>query len=233
MQKDGRRVQTILQSLDMSYPRVKCALRHSNALELLVATILSAQCTDERVNLVTRDLFQKYRNPRDYTEVDPQVLEEDIRSTGFFRNKTKSIQGACRLILEEYGGEVPDTMEGLTRLPGVARKTGNVVLGVAFGKSEGIVVDTHVFRISRRLDLTSASVPEKVERDLMQIVPKRRWTRFSFQAIQHGRKICKARKPICTECPVEKMCTSRDKALALPPSSPARSAARKPARLRR
>jgi endonuclease-3 len=162
---------------------------------------------------VTQDLFQQYRTPQDYAGVDPKVLEEDIRSTGFYRNKAKSIQGACRLMLEKHGGAVPDTMEELIELPGVARKTANVVLGVAFGKSEGIVVDTHVLRISRRLDLGSSNVPEKVERELMQTIPKRKWTRFSFQVIQHGRRICKARKPLCAECPVEKMCDSEDKTL--------------------
>jgi endonuclease-3 len=215
MTNDVKRVQQILRSLDKHYPRVECALKHDNALELLVATILSAQCTDERVNLVTRDLFRKYRNPRDYVEVDSRVLEEDIRSTGFFRNKTKSIQGACRLMLEQYHGEVPDRMEDLIKLPGVARKTGNVVLGVAFGRAEGIVVDTHVLRISRRLGLSDAGTPEKVERELMERIPKRRWTKFAFQVIQHGRNICKARKPLCPVCPLEKICDSSDKALAL------------------
>src|SRR5512136_3002467 len=201
----------ILEGLEKAYPNAQCALRHTNPLELLVATILSAQCTDERVNLVTKDLFQKYRTPRDYAEAPREVLEQDIRSTGFYHNKAKSIQGACRMILEKFGGSVPATMEELLQLPGVARKTANVVLGVAFGKAEGIVVDTHVFRVSRRLDLTHSDTPEQIERDLMQIIPRDRWISFSHQMILHGRHLCKARKPLCPACPLEKICDSRDK----------------------
>jgi endonuclease III len=205
------RTQQILSALDNSYPNAKCALLYNNPLELLVATILSAQCTDERVNLVTRDLFQKYQAPKDYIRIPQEVLETDIRSTGFFRNKAKSLQGACKLILEKFGGSVPDTMEELLQLPGVARKTANVLLGVAYGKSEGIVVDTHVFRVSRRLNLTASETPENIERDLMQIIPRNRWISFSHQIILHGRTVCKARKPLCLICSLEKVCESPDK----------------------
>jgi endonuclease-3 len=205
------RTRQILSALENSYPNAKCALLHNNPLELLVATILSAQCTDERVNLVTRDLFQKYQAPKDYIRIPQEVLETDIRSTGFFRNKAKSLQGACKLILEKFGGSVPDTMEKLLQLPGVARKTANVVLGVAYGKSEGIVVDTHVFRVSRRLNLTASETPENIERDLIQIIPRNRWISFSHQIILHGRTVCKARKPFCLICPLEKVCESPDK----------------------
>ena len=205
------RIGQILQILDREYPNAHCTLSHSNPLELLIATILSAQCTDERVNIVTRNLFQKYQAPGDYTGVSPEVLETDIRSTGFYHNKTKSIQGACRMILNRFGGTVPKTMEELLLLPGVARKTANVVLSVAFGKAEGIVVDTHVFRLSRRLDLAHSNTPESVEQDLMQIIPREKWAPFPHQMILHGRKICKARKPLCTICPVESQCDSEDK----------------------
>ncbi len=214
MEKQPVRVKQILRGFDGAYPNAQCALLHDNSLELLIATILSAQCTDERVNIVTRDLFRKYRSPRDYVNVPREVLEADIRPTGFYRNKTKSIQGACEMILEKFGGAVPDTMEGLLQLPGVARKTANVVLGVAFGKAEGIVVDTHVFRVSRRLDLTNSKTPEEIERDLMKIIPRSRWISFSHQTILHGRTTCKARKPLCLLCPVEKICKSSDKKLA-------------------
>jgi endonuclease III len=212
--KKSDRVKGILRGLDGAYPNAQCALLHSNPLELLVATILSAQCTDERVNIVTRDLFGKYRTPLDYVQISREVLEKDIRSTGFYHNKTKNIQGACRTILEKFGGVVPDTMEELVQLPGVARKTANVVLGVGFGKAEGIVVDTHVYRVSRRLDLTASETPENIERDLMQIIPRSRWISFSHQMILHGRTTCKARKPLCPFCSVEKLCTSKDKALS-------------------
>jgi len=199
--------------MDSAYPNAECALKHSNPLELLIATILSAQCTDERVNLVTRDLFRKYRTPKDYADAPREELERDIRSTGFYHNKTKSIQGACRMLIEKFGGSVPDSMEALLQLPGVARKTANVVLGVAFCKAEGIVVDTHVFRVSRRLDLTESETPEQIERDLMQLIPRSRWISFSHQMILHGRRTCKARKPLCPVCPVEKICVSADKTI--------------------
>lgn len=209
--KQPDRVKRILAGLDSAFPDAQCALNHSNPLELLIATILSAQCTDARVNLVTRDLFRKYRAPQDYVRVSQQELEADIRSTGFFRSKAKSIRGACALMIEKFGGLVPDSMEELVQLPGVARKTANVVLGVAYGKADGIVVDTHVLRVSRRLDFSHAQTPENVERDLMRIIPRDRWIKFSHQMILHGRTICKARKPLCMVCPVEKICESEDK----------------------
>ena len=207
------RLKNILERLDCSYPDARCALLHSNPLELLVATILSAQCTDARVNIVTRDLFVKYRSPQDYVGVTQEELEQDIHSTGFYRNKAKSIRGACARILETFGGSVPDSMNELLQLPGVARKTANVVLGVAFGKAEGIVVDTHVFRVSRRLDFSDSETPENVERDLMGIIPKGRWISFSHQVILHGRLLCKARNPLCDGCSVENMCESEEKSI--------------------
>jgi endonuclease-3 len=213
-EKTAKRVEHILLSLDAAYPNAQCTLTHGNSLELLIATILSAQCTDERVNLVTRELFRKYRTAADYVRIPQNTLEKDIQSTGFYRNKAKSIQGACSMILEKFGGSVPDTMEELLQLPGVARKTANVVLGVAFGKADGIVVDTHVFRVSRRLDLTISNTPEKVERDLIQVIPKNRWISFSHQVILHGRKTCKARKPLCLICSLENLCNSKDKTLS-------------------
>jgi endonuclease III len=206
-----RRVAQIIAILDSTYPDAQCALTHEDPLELLVATILSAQCTDERVNIVTRDLFRKYRRPEDYANTPQKELENDIRSTGFYRNKAKNIRGACRTILEKFAGKVPFTMNELITLPGVARKTANVVLGVAFGKAEGIVVDTHVLRVSRRLDLTSETTPEKIERDLMEIVPRDMWISFSHQMILHGRQLCKARKPLCNACPLQSICVSPDK----------------------
>ena len=205
------RLKQILDGLDYAYPNAQCALLHGNPLELLIATILSAQCTDARVNIVTKDLFRKYLSPRDYIKVPQEELEADIRSTGFYHNKAKSIRGACAMILDTFGGSVPDSMAELLQLPGVARKTANVVLGVAFRKAEGIVVDTHVFRVSRRLDLSDAATPENVERDLMRIIPQDRWISFSHQMILHGRTACQARKPLCNSCPVEKVCNSEDK----------------------
>ena len=222
-QEQAVRVKQILRALDRAYPHAQCALLHENPLELLVATILSAQCTDERVNIVTRDLFRKYRKPADYAGAAPEVLESEIRSTGFFRNKTKSIQGACRRIIERFGGKVPETMDELLLLPGVARKTANVVLGVAFGRAEGVVVDTHVLRVSRRLELTRESDPAKVERDLMDLIPRTKWIDFSHQLIHHGRRVCQARRPRCPICPVERICRSDDKVLALPLARSARA----------
>jgi endonuclease-3 len=202
------RARAIIRRLKRAYPDAKCSLNHTNPFELLIATILSAQCTDERVNMVTADLFRKYRKPEDYLRVSPRELEKDIQSTGFFRNKTKSIQGTSRVLTEEYGGEVPHTMEELLELPGVARKTANVVLGNAFEIKAGVVVDTHVTRLSHRLDLTQQKTAEKIEVDLIEIVPKKDWVIFPHLLIAHGRKICKARNPLCAECPVEKQCPS-------------------------
>ena len=202
------RTEQIIKLLKRAHPDAHCALNHSNAFQLLIATILSAQCTDERVNIVTADLFRKYRKPEDYLKVPETELQQDIRTTGFFRNKTKSIQGACKLLVEEFNGEVPKTMEELLRLPGVARKTANVVLGVAYGIAAGIVVDTHVTRLSRRLGLTKQTDAVKIENDLIELVPKKDWIIFSHLLIFHGRRICKARRPLCEECSVEKLCPS-------------------------
>jgi len=202
------RTEKIIKLLKRAYPDARCALNHSNAFELLVATILSAQCTDERVNIVTADLFRKYRKPEDYLKVPATELQQDIRTTGFFRNKTKSIQGACKMLVEEFGGEVPRTMEELLKLPGVARKTANVVLGVAYGIAEGIVVDTHVSRLSHRLGLTKQKDAGKIEMDLMELVPRRDWILFAHLLIFHGRRICKARRPLCEECVIERLCPS-------------------------
>jgi len=208
---DPRRVRKILDGLDKVFPAASCALHHENAFQLLIATILSAQCTDERVNKVTPDLFRKYPTPKDFAVADPRELEQDIRSTGFYRNKTKSILGASKRMVEEFGGKVPRTMEEMLTLAGVARKTANVVLGTAYGIASGVVVDTHVQRISQRLDLTKNKDPKKIEQDLMQTVPKDRWILFSHQLILHGRSVCQARRPKCTECVLEKVCYAKDK----------------------
>jgi endonuclease III len=205
------RTAEIIRILDATYPNVTCALHHRNAWELLVATILSAQCTDVRVNMVTPDLFEKYPTIRDFAAARQEVLAADIRSTGFFNNKAKSVIGAAKKVLSEFGGEVPKTLEELITVPGAARKTANVVLGTAFGIASGVVVDTHVQRISRRLDLTKNTDPVKIEQDLMKIVPREHWILFSHQLIHFGRGICVARKPKCAECPLEKLCTSPDK----------------------
>jgi len=202
------RTQQIIKLLKRAHPDAHCALNHTNAFELLVATILSAQCTDERVNIVTADLFRKYRRPEDYLKVPAVELQQDIRTTGFFRNKTKSIQGACKMLVEEFKSQVPKTMDELLKLPGVARKTGNVVLGVAFGIAAGIVVDTHVSRLSQRLKLTRNKDAGKIEQDLMELVPRNDWIIFSHLLIFHGRRVCKARRPLCEECVVEKLCPS-------------------------
>lgn len=202
------RTRAIIRRLKRAYPGARCSLNHTNPFELLVATILSAQCTDERVNIVTADLFRKYRKPEDYLNVSPRELEKDIQSTGFFRNKTKSIQGASKMLTEQYGGQVPRTMEELLELPGVARKTANVVLGNAFDIHAGVVVDTHVTRLSHRLNLTQQKTAEKIEQDLIPIVPKKDWVIFPHLMIYHGRKICKARNPLCAECSIEKLCPS-------------------------
>lgn len=205
------RVAAVLNALRKAYPGVVCALHHRSAWELTVATILSAQCTDVRVNLVTPALFKAFPTPKAMAAASLPELEELIRTTGFFRNKAKSIQGAARMVVEEFGGKVPQTMEEILRLPGVARKTGNVVLGSWFKIPSGVVVDTHVLRISRRLELTKATTPEKVEQDLMKILPQDRWIDFSHEIIHHGRQVCVARKPRCVDCTLEKLCNSSDK----------------------
>jgi endonuclease-3 len=205
------RIAAILEALRKAYPDVVCALHHRNAWELTVATILSAQCTDVRVNLVTPKLFKTFPTPKAMAAASLPELEDLIRTTGFFRNKAKSIQGAARVVTEKFGGKVPQTMEEILALPGVARKTGNVVLGSWYGIAVGVVVDTHVMRLSRRLELTKETVPEKVEQDLMKIIPQDRWIAFSHEMIHHGRQICLARKPKCVDCTLEKLCNSADK----------------------
>jgi endonuclease-3 len=206
-----KRVAVILRRLDKDYPNVTCALNHRNEWELLVATILSAQCTDVRVNIVTPGLFEKYPTVADLAAAPQAEVEQEIKTTGFFRNKAKSLIGAARKTLFDFGGKVPDNMDDILSLPGVARKTANVVLGSWFGKATGVVVDTHVHRISRRLDLTKADDPKKIEQDLMKILPKDRWIQFSHQIIHHGRKVCIARKPRCVECSLEDLCYAKDK----------------------
>jgi endonuclease III len=200
------RADEIIRRLKKEYPDAHCALNHANAFELLIATILSAQCTDERVNIVTANLFRKYRKPQDYLEVLQEELERDIHSTGFFRNKAKNIQGACQKIIENFGGEIPQTMDEMLSLNGVARKTANVVLGNAFGIPSGVVVDTHVSRLSQRLGLTENVTPEKIERDLQEIVEEKNWIMFPHWLISHGRRICQARKPKCGECVLNDIC---------------------------
>lgn len=208
-----RRVADILRGLDKMYPDAACALHHRNPWELLVATILSAQCTDKRVNQVTPGLFDKYPAPQDFAAVRPEVLAQDIRSTGFFNNKAKSIVGAAKRITGEFRGQVPRTIEEMLTIPGAARKTANVVLGTAYGIASGVVVDTHVQRIARRLDLTRQTNPVKIELDLMKIIPENKWILFSHQVILHGRALCVARKPKCAECALNPVCYARDKTL--------------------
>src|ERR1700733_93333 len=205
------RVRQIIAGLGEMYPHATCALKHRSAWELLVATILSAQCTDVRVNMVTPILFEKYPTVQAFAALEPEQLEPDIRSTGFFRNKSKSVVGAARKIIADFGGNVPQTMDELLTIPGVARKTANVVLGTWFKKNDGIVVDTHVTRISRRLELTREEDPRKIEEDLMRIIPQDRWTDFSHEVIWHGRKLCIARTPKCADCTLEKLCHAADK----------------------
>lgn len=207
------RVRAILKGLDEAYPHATCALVHKNPFQLLIATILSAQCTDAVVNIVTETLFAKYPTPKDLAYANPVELEQDIRPTGFFRNKTKSIMGASKRIIQEFGADVPKTMEELLTLPGVARKTGNVVLGTGFGIASGVVVDTHVMRLSNRLDLTKNVDPKKIEQDLIRIIPRDRWILFSHQLIWHGRRVCQARKPKCIDCNIERLCYSKDKTI--------------------
>lgn len=202
------RARRIVARLERAYPDATCALHHASALELVVATILSAQCTDARVNLVTPVLFAKYRTAADYAAADPRALEREIQSTGFFRNKTKAIIGMAQALVERHGGHVPDTMEELTRLPGVGRKTANVILGTWFGKNDGVVVDTHVHRLTRLLKLTTNDDPVKIERDLMALLPRDQWTWFSHTLIRHGREVCVARRPKCEACVVNELCPS-------------------------
>jgi endonuclease-3 len=208
---DPKRVAAILAKLDEAYPNATCELNYQNAFQLVIATILSAQCTDVRVNQVTETLFEKYPTPEAFAYATPSELEKEIRPTGFFRNKTKSVMGASKAIVEQFGGQVPRTMEEMLTLPGVARKTANVVLGTAYGIASGIVVDTHVQRLSNRLDLTRNEDPKKIEQDLMAIIPKEKWIQFSHQLIWHGRRVCFARKPHCAVCNLESLCYSKDK----------------------
>jgi endonuclease-3 len=208
---DPKRVAAILAKLDEAYPAATCELKHENAFQLLISTILSAQCTDVRVNQVTQTLYKKYPNAEAFAHANPSELEQEIRPTGFFRNKTKSIMGASKGILENFGGQVPRTMEEILTLPGVARKTANVVLGTAYGIASGVVVDTHVIRLSRRLDLTKHEDPKKIEQDLMRVIPQEKWIQFSHQLIWHGRRVCVARKPRCIDCKLEPLCHSKDK----------------------
>jgi endonuclease III len=208
---DPKRVAAILAKLNEAYGNATCELKHENAFQLLISTILSAQCTDVRVNQVAETLYKKYPDPQAFAYATPSELEQDIRPTGFFRNKTKSVMGASKAILEKFGGQVPRTMEEILTLPGVARKTGNVVLGTAYGIASGVVVDTHVLRLSKRLDLSRNEDPKKVEQDLMKIIPQERWIQFSHQIIWHGRRVCHARKPKCIECNMESLCYAKDK----------------------
>ena len=210
---DPKRLAAILAKLDEAYPLATCELKHENAFQLLISTILSAQCTDVRVNQVTQTLYKKYTSPEAFAYANPSDLEQEIRPTGFFRNKTKSIMGASKAVVETFGGQVPRTMEEILTLPGVARKTANVVLGTAYGIASGVVVDTHVMRLSRRLDLTKHDDPKKIEQDLIREIPKEKWIQFSHQLIWHGRRVCFARKPKCIDCNLESICYSKDKTI--------------------
>src|SRR6266487_7107 len=208
---DSKRVTAILARLDEAYGNATCELKHENAFQLLISTILSAQCTDVRVNQVAETLYKKYPDAKAFAYATPSELEQDIRPTGFFRNKTKSVMGASKAIIEKFGGQVPRTMAEILTLPGVARKTGNVVLGTAYGIASGVVVDTHVLRLSNRLDLSGNEDPKKVEQDLMEIIPREQWIKFSHKVIWHGRRVCHARKPKCIECNMESLCYAKDK----------------------
>jgi endonuclease-3 len=208
MKTAEERIGEIITIMRKAYPSSRTALRHENPFQILVATILSAQCTDEKVNQITPSLFQKYPTPADFASADKDELEAEIRPTGFFRNKAKSIINASKKIVEDFGGVVPDNMEDLISLPGVARKTANIVLSSAFNKAEGIAVDTHVKRLSYRLGLSQEKDPDKIEKDLMQIVPKKYWLEFNYMLVNHGRKICQARKPLCPQCVVKQLCPS-------------------------
>ena len=205
-QKAKRYAAKVASQLRRHYPDAKCSLDFETPLELLVATILSAQCTDERVNQVTKGLFRKYRSAADYARISLGQLEREVKSTGFYRNKAKSIKGCCEALLEEHGGELPREIDTLVRLPGIGRKTANVVLGTAFGIASGVVVDTHVARVSRRLGLTQQKDANKIEQELMEQLPSREWVTFSHRMIDHGRRVCAARKPNCDECPLESFC---------------------------
>jgi len=210
---DPNRVAAILAKLDEAYGNATCELKHENAFQLLISTILSAQCTDVRVNQVAETLYKKYPDAKAFAYATPSELEQDIRPTGFFRNKTKSVMGASKAIIEKFGGQVPQTMEGILTLPGVARKTANVVLGTGYGIASGVVVDTHVLRLSKRLDLSRNEDPKNVEQDLMKIIPQEKWIQFSHQLIWHGRRVCHARKPKCIECNMESLCYAKDKTI--------------------
>jgi len=201
-----RHAARVVRALKRAYPDAACALVHGDAFQLLIATILSAQCTDQRVNLVTKQLFRRYQTPADFAKMRLSTLEKLIQSTGFFRNKAKNIKACCQMLVKEFDGQVPDELDALVRLPGVGRKTANVVLGTALGKATGVVVDTHVGRISQRLGLTRAKDPVKIERDLMALLPRKEWIDFSHRVIDHGRQVCKARKPNCDPCPLESNC---------------------------
>jgi endonuclease-3 len=205
------RISAILKALDEAYPNAVCALAHRSPWELLVATILSAQCTDARVNMVTPELFRRFPTPQAMAKATLPQLEALIKTTGFFRNKAKSLQGSAKMLVADFNGQVPQTLDELITLPGVARKTASVVLGVCFNKAEGVVVDTHVFRIARRLELAKGDTPQKVEQELMQVIPRDRWISFSHQLIHHGRQVCVARKPKCSQCNLEPLCRSKDK----------------------
>jgi endonuclease III len=210
---DPKRVAAILAKLDEAYPAATCELKYENAFQLLISTILSAQCTDVRVNEVTQTLYKKYTSPEAFAYANPAELQQEIRPTGFFRNKTKSIMGASKAVVETFGGQVPRTMEEILTLPGVARKTANVVLGTAYGIAVGVVVDTHVMRLSRRLDLTKNEDPKKIEQDLVRVIPQEKWIQFAHQLIWHGRRVCVARKPRCVDCNLESICYSKDKTI--------------------
>ena len=207
------RAELIYSRLEATYPDAKCALAFENPLQLLIATILSAQSTDKMVNTVTPALFKKYKSAKHFADADVSDIEKLIHSTGFFRNKARSIQNACRIIVDTYSGKVPQQMNELLQLPGVARKTANVVLGVAFGKAEGVVVDTHVLRLSRRLNFSKEERPQKIEDDLMRLFPRQQWIQLSHLLIHHGRALCHARKPECAKCPIEDLCASPDKVM--------------------
>lgn len=217
---DPRRVTALLAGLDEAYPDATCELKHKTPFQLLISTILSAQCTDVRVNQVTETLYKKYPTPEAFAYAIPRELEQEIRPTGFFRNKTKSVMGASKAIVEQFGGQVPRTMEEILTLPGVARKTANVVLGTAYSIAKGVVVDTHVMRLSRRLDLSRRTDPKKIEQDLMEVIPQKKWIEFSHQLIWHGRRVCVARKPRCIDCKLERICYSVDKTMSTHSDSP-------------